>query len=376
MSGQKQQVTYIDRNGEEQSFEVRGKGNVQQFNTAAYTNDMNYQLAKEQNDWNLEQWYREAEYNSAEQMVQRLKDAGLNPNLYNGDGNQSGHIESADLANAQSPGPYVNPVDNFSNVANAALGMLDRAQKVYDQKIQTDLAQNQIRKTDSDISLQGFQMLNVKADSELKSETKSMLRKQQEQIDETITKTRAEVGEINERVNTLKSQGALNKAQEEYYQQENVRRNVQTNQDVKESVARIQEMFSRIVNNETQSQYLAEQTGNIIIDRVLKGQQVDMNSIQIDLMNSNKDYQKALNDFNEKHMNSRYYLEMISGYGQVITDGINATCNAIGTYYTAGLNQAAKSLTETKDKNLGKINEAMDNGMYPLGHGTSWRNVY
>ncbi|UDN67550.1 DNA pilot protein [robinz microvirus RP_42] len=42
-------------------------------------NATNIQIAKDQNQWNLDQWNRENEYNSPSATIGRLKDAGLNP---------------------------------------------------------------------------------------------------------------------------------------------------------------------------------------------------------------------------------------------------------------------------------------------------------
>lgn len=48
--------------------------------------DYNLQLAKMQNEWNLEQWERENEYNNPLNVMSRLKTAKLNPNLIYGQG--------------------------------------------------------------------------------------------------------------------------------------------------------------------------------------------------------------------------------------------------------------------------------------------------
>lgn len=48
--------------------------------------DYNLQLAKMQNEWNLQQWERENEYNNPLNQMARLKAAGLNPNLVYGNG--------------------------------------------------------------------------------------------------------------------------------------------------------------------------------------------------------------------------------------------------------------------------------------------------
>ena len=64
-------------------------------------NQANYNLAKAQNDWNVEQWQRENEYNSPANQVELLKAAGLNPNLYSPNGSTAPHLESSDMANQQ-----------------------------------------------------------------------------------------------------------------------------------------------------------------------------------------------------------------------------------------------------------------------------------
>lgn len=51
-----------------------------------HANSMNMKIAKYQNAWNLEQWYRENEYNLPSAQMARLKAAGLNPNLVYGSG--------------------------------------------------------------------------------------------------------------------------------------------------------------------------------------------------------------------------------------------------------------------------------------------------
>lgn len=49
-------------------------------------NQQNMEIAKMQNAWNLEQWNRENAYNTPTNQMQRLSEAGLNPNLVYGNG--------------------------------------------------------------------------------------------------------------------------------------------------------------------------------------------------------------------------------------------------------------------------------------------------
>lgn len=55
----------------------------------------NKDMAKYQYEKNLEQWYRENEYNSPDQQMRRLRNAGLNPNLVYGNGSVSGNTTTS-----------------------------------------------------------------------------------------------------------------------------------------------------------------------------------------------------------------------------------------------------------------------------------------
>lgn len=92
------------------------------------TNALNKELAYKQNEWNLEQWQRENEYNSPENQIELLKKAGLNPNLYGGQGATAGQLVSADLANQEAPPPSAFnplPADSISNVLQGLLGIAE-----------------------------------------------------------------------------------------------------------------------------------------------------------------------------------------------------------------------------------------------------------
>ena len=86
--------------------------------------EYNLNLAKMQNRWNLEQWQREADYNSPAAYRARLKAAGMNPDL------AYGNVQGVAPASAgMTSGQPSQPVDNSLlaqkmtalNVASAAL---------------------------------------------------------------------------------------------------------------------------------------------------------------------------------------------------------------------------------------------------------------
>lgn len=78
-------------------------GSVINYFSQRQTNKANLDLAKQQNDWNIEQWNRENAYNSPQNQVQLLRDAGINPAVYSNNGATSGQVSSADFANQQAP---------------------------------------------------------------------------------------------------------------------------------------------------------------------------------------------------------------------------------------------------------------------------------
>lgn len=99
------------------------KANKTNLQIARETNQTNLQLAREQNQWNLEQWNRQNEYNTPLNQVNLLKEAGLNPNLYKGEGSTAGSLVSADLANQQAVSVQ-NPFGGISDM-NLAQGYAD-----------------------------------------------------------------------------------------------------------------------------------------------------------------------------------------------------------------------------------------------------------
>ena len=72
--------------------------------STAMTNRANERMQQQQNAWNLEQWHRNNEYNSPAAQLQRMKAAGLNPDL------MYGQNASGAAGNASSPATGTNPI--------------------------------------------------------------------------------------------------------------------------------------------------------------------------------------------------------------------------------------------------------------------------
>lgn len=115
-----------------------------QLKAVRETNQTNLQLSREQNDWNEMMWNKQNEYNSASAQVERLKAAGLNPNLVN-DAGQAPTLTSANLANQQAPdysmfskvGDQIN-----TTVSNFISGLKAKADI---EKTKADIAESQTR---------------------------------------------------------------------------------------------------------------------------------------------------------------------------------------------------------------------------------------
>lgn len=70
-------------------------GNQNQINTN------NQALARQQNQWNLAQWYRENAYNTPSAQKQRLKEAGINPGLMYSNGIENLAAQSPHMVSSQ-----------------------------------------------------------------------------------------------------------------------------------------------------------------------------------------------------------------------------------------------------------------------------------
>lgn len=79
------------------------------------TNASNRAMQRESNEFNRQMWLEQTEYNSPANQIARLKGAGLNPNLANGEPNQAG--APPEYRSSKNEAPQVDPM----MIANAML---------------------------------------------------------------------------------------------------------------------------------------------------------------------------------------------------------------------------------------------------------------
>lgn len=109
------------------------------------TRDYNLNLAKQQNQWNIDQWNRENEYNTPSAQMSRYKSAGLNPDLMYGQQNLSAASPEMTAGEGASPMDY-SPVANGPTIGEAA----SIAANARLTNAQAKLAESQADKVDSE----------------------------------------------------------------------------------------------------------------------------------------------------------------------------------------------------------------------------------
>lgn len=171
------------------------------------TREYNLNLAKMQNQWNFEQWNRENAYNAPKAQMQRLADAGLNPDLFYQNGVSGMTAASSPSMTAGAP---ATPQDM------SALGQKKTVGQAMQEGLQGALLGSQIRltnaqadKAEEEAEGQGIknsnifdmdraQIENLLKDSDLKD-------KQIDEIAENVNVLKAKVEEVRENIQYIKT---------------------------------------------------------------------------------------------------------------------------------------------------------------------------
>lgn len=105
----------------------------------------NLMLAEKQNQWNLEQWQRNNDYNTPSAVMSRLREAGVNPHMYYSKGNAMGGVSSA--SPEMTAGAPSSPIDTSGLLQQRTYG--DAVQKAMEQS----LLSASVRKTNAEAGL-------------------------------------------------------------------------------------------------------------------------------------------------------------------------------------------------------------------------------
>lgn len=119
----------------------------------------NKAMAEQANQWSIAQWNRENQYNSPEAMRQRLRDAGVNADLFYGGNAQ----------NTASASPSVTPVAPAVPTDVSAIGQKATIGDVTNNVVNQSLASAQIRKLEADKGKTRQETENLKIEGKILS---------------------------------------------------------------------------------------------------------------------------------------------------------------------------------------------------------------
>lgn len=148
--------------GSSSSAAAQSKANETNLQIARETNAANAALAQQQQNWNIDLWNMQNEYNTPAAQMQRYKDAGLNPNLIYGSGSGSSGNATAvsSVAPARMERASVQPVNYFQGIAQGmsqAMSAFLQSQQlsVAEKRAEADLTRT-ASNVDLNISRQGL----------------------------------------------------------------------------------------------------------------------------------------------------------------------------------------------------------------------------
>ena len=176
---------------------------VASIGSAIYNNITNKKQANKQNQWNLNMWNKTNQYNDPASQMNRLKQAGMNPNMYGtqiiSNNSAASAPSSADLANQ-------NPIVDQAAAANLAdaVGNLEVGQKNAEanmksaQAAETNAEANSLN-AQTNQARQQVDALVAAADIKLKGAEKERCIAQVSQINQQITNLKKEFEILDEK---------------------------------------------------------------------------------------------------------------------------------------------------------------------------------
>lgn len=193
------------------------------FLSQYFANQANIGLAERANQWSIDQWNRENQYNLPSNQVQRLQDAGINPGILYGQGG---------LMNESAPSPSVTPGSGvrpyiMDPLAMAQVGLID-AQKDKAEaeatgimsELPEKLRQYEQQRKESDARISELnqtvnnlqqQLLNMQEDQRYTAEkriSESFYRTLSlRQFEETCRKNTAEINKMGKEMELMDKQG-------------------------------------------------------------------------------------------------------------------------------------------------------------------------
>lgn len=128
---------------------------------------LDIKLKDMENQFNLDVWNLQNQYNTPSAQMKRFQDAGLNPNLIYSQQNAAGDVKSASAAQPRSTGNYNKSMQTGMNMVSQILGALRTGREMYDYisyGIPMNQYQNEIARNDMYAAVSRRTMAQLDAD--------------------------------------------------------------------------------------------------------------------------------------------------------------------------------------------------------------------
>lgn len=132
----------------------------------------NKELAKYQNDLNIQNWKMQNDYNLPKNQMQRFADAGLNPNLIYGQTNTAGDVGNVNVGSVDASLPLQ---DSVMNAVNLAMGLSQIHADIKQKNAQTDNVKAQTDWTNEKIITEQLEQMLKRKDGLIKDAQKTGL---------------------------------------------------------------------------------------------------------------------------------------------------------------------------------------------------------
>lgn len=158
----------------------------------------NKAMSEQANQWSIEQWNRENAYNTPAAVMQRLREGGVNPDLFYGNSGQ----------NLSASSPNVTPVAASEPTDVSALGQKATIGDVTNNVVSQALASAQIRKLGADTGKSRQETENLKVEGKILSAdalTRAAMNEQALEIGRSTIYVNHSIGQLNHKEAELAS---------------------------------------------------------------------------------------------------------------------------------------------------------------------------
>lgn len=307
-----------------------------QLEAVRETNATNLQLAREQNDWNYQQWLREAEWQGTENQMQMWKNAGMNPNFFNG-GTTAPITQSADLANQQAPqvGQYYAGIGQA--VQNAFSQMLSMKQLDIASR-EADIKQQMV---ENDAQRLGFEGQRTSSDLKTAEHIRNQVDATCKKIMADYEVSKATADEIRARTPTWEQQirmtDKLLRHQDLINSQESVKLSQLKldykfawdtfNTRIKQVAADLSKTYSEIGLNKQLADMYLQQAAGFALDNEEKKFTIETQGVRMLMYRQSVDRTGFEIDFMKKNRQKAFDLEMFQKKFNMFNDLLRTGCS-------------------------------------------------